>query len=206
MTAEVAWLDRLKETRRRQGEASFFYRDAVFKRVAVKVLPGEFYVTREPLLLTTVLGSCVSACMTDRAAGVGGMNHFMLPAGADGSGRYGVFAMEILINELMKAGARRGALEAKVFGGGAVLRAATGSRVGEQNVAFVERFLDQERIPIVSRDVLDVFPRRVAYFPATGKVMVKKLTSESPADVEAERRYAGRANGMAGIGGSVDLF
>src|SRR5690606_35591093 len=113
--------------------------------VSAKILPGEFYVTRHDELLVTVLGSCVTACIRDRETGVGGMNHFMLAEGGDDlvgpSARYGVYAMEILINHLLKNGARRQNLEAKVFGGGRVLSSLAGAMIGERNADFVIKYL-----------------------------------------------------------------
>ena len=146
-------LAELKRRPRREGEASFFFFDHGFNAEACKILPGEFFVYNQDIVIQTVLGSCVAACICDRGVGVGGMNHFMLPDGDDSSARYGVFAMEVLINDILKAGGRRGSLEAKVFGGAAVIQGMTQLNVGKQNVAFVERFLDNERIPIVSKDV-----------------------------------------------------
>lgn len=156
------------------------YFDRHFESQAVKVLPGEYYVTRRDMVLVTVLGSCVSACIRDIDAGVGGMNHFMLPeeAGRDvvsASARYGTFAMEVLINHLLKLGARRNRLEAKVFGGGAVLESLVSSNVGERNAEFVLNYLMTEKIPVVAKDLLDSYPRKVYYFPQSGRVMVRKL-------------------------------
>ena len=140
----------------------------------VKVFPGEFYVTSKPdEVLVTVLGSCVAACIRDRRTGLGGMNHFMLPdSGQDQnnplgeSARYGTYAMEVLINQLLKMGAKRGNFEAKVFGGGAVLRGFTVANIGERNAEFVLKFLDTEQIPVVAQDLLDIYPRKVYYFRA----------------------------------------
>ena len=120
--------------------ATNVYYDRTFDRDAAKILPGEYYFTAKDMMIVTVLGSCVSACLRDRVSGVGGMNHFMLPDGGgdadspiSASMRYGTYAMEILINELLKAGARRENLEAKVFGGGNVLRGFVAINVGERN-------------------------------------------------------------------------
>jgi chemotaxis protein CheD len=200
-------LDRLKSTPRRPGEASFFYYDAHFKNEAVKVLPGEFFVHDEDVLIMTTLGSCIAACLWDRQAKVGGMNHFMLPDGAGDSGRYGSYAMELLINEMMKKGASRLTMEAKVFGGGAVISGMNTINVGERNTQFVLDYLKTERIPVVSRDVLDVYPRKVCFLPASGKAMVKRL---APANAEAlvaqDRAAAQKAVPVASSGGSIDLF
>ena len=117
-------LGRLKARIAKPGEASFFFYDAHFQSEAVKVLPGEYFVFNEDVLIMTTLGSCIATCLWDRQAKIGGMNHFMLPdngGGASDSGRYGSYAMELLINEMMKMGASRMTMEAKVFGGGAVI-------------------------------------------------------------------------------------
>ncbi len=202
-------LAELKARARRPGEASFFYFDHHFQHNAVKVLPGEYFVARERITIVTVLGSCIAACLWDSRACVGGMNHFMLPdgGGADTSGRYGSYAMELLINEMMKQGARRETLQAKIFGGGQVMHNFTTLNVGERNTRFVQDYLATERIPIVSEDVLDIHPRKVVFFPVTGKVMVKRLAHAHPEVLEQEtvRGSAARV-AQANRGGSVDLF
>ena len=208
-TSQLEQLARLKARARRTGEASFFYLDHHFQYPAVKVLPGEHFVSSENLIIMTVLGSCIAACLWDPRANVGGMNHFMLPDGdtADGSGRYGSYAMELLINEMMKAGARRESMQAKIFGGGQVMHSFTAMNVGERNTAFVTSYLQTERIPIVSKDVLDIYPRKVCFFPATGKALVKRLAHSHPeALVEQERRGNAASLARATAGGSVDLF
>ena len=201
-------IDVLKATPARPGEASFFYRDHHFQHDAVKVLPGEYYVTTEDMVIMTVLGSCIAACLWDPKAKVGGMNHFMLPEGAgDTSGRYGSYAMELLINEMMKLGARRETLQAKVFGGGQVMHSFTTMNVGERNTAFVLEYLHTERIAVVSKDVLDIYPRKVCLFPATGKALVKRLAHSHPDTLETQERKGNAAVLVtATTGGSVDLF
>lgn len=200
-------LERLKSQARKPGEASFFFYDAHFKNDAVKILPGEYFVHDEDMLIMTTLGSCIAACLYDRNAKVGGMNHFMLPEGAGDSGRYGSYAMELLINEMMKRGASRMTMEAKVFGGGQVVSGMTTMNVGERNTNFVMDYLKTERIPIVSKDVLDVYPRKVCFLPGSGKAMVKRL---APTNTEAllaqDRAAAQKAVPAATGGGSVDLF
>lgn len=194
----------LKARPRQPGEASFFWYDAHFRCEAVKVLPGEYYVDDEDLLVMTTLGSCIAACLWDGRARVGGMNHFMLPDGEGDSGRYGAYAMELLINRLLKSGAARERLEAKVFGGGRVIAGLDSAQVGERNTRFVLDYLRAERIPVVSKDVLDAFPRKVCFFPASGKAMVKRLAPSQAAGVVAiERAATGRGSSVAG---SVDLF
>lgn len=206
-TQGSARLEQLKAQPRKPGEASFFFYDSHFKNEAVKILPGEYFVHHEDLLIMTTLGSCIAACLWDRNARIGGMNHFMLPEGAGDSGRYGSYAMELLINEMMKRGASRTSLEAKVFGGGQVISGMNSMNVGERNTTFVLEYLKTERIPVVSKDVLDVYPRKVCLLPASGKAMVKRLT---PTNVEAvvaqERAAAQRVFPAASSGGSVDLF
>jgi len=202
-------LERLKAAPRRSGEASFFFYDAHFKNEAVKVLPGEFFVHDEDILIMTTLGSCIAACLWDRERRIGGMNHFMLPdaGGAADNGRYGSFAMELLINEMIKRGANRSTMEAKVFGGGAVISGMNSINVGERNTQFVLDYLRTERITVVSKDVLDIYPRKVCFLPASGKAMVKKLASaNTEALIAQERAAATKAVPVASSGGSVDLF
>jgi chemotaxis protein CheD len=192
--------------------ATNVYYDRTFDCDAAKILPGEYYYTGKDMLIVTVLGSCVSACIRDRVKGLGGMNHFMLPDGGDpgnpvsASMRYGTYAMEVLINDLLKAGARREHLEAKVFGGGAVLRGFSAMNVGERNAAFVINFLKTERIPVLAEDLNDIYPRKVYFFPRTGKVLVKKLM-QTHNDTLAKREldYASRLK-VTPVSGAVDLF
>ena len=206
-TAPVSRLDRLKAEPRKPGEASFFFYDAHFKNDAVKILPGEYFVYHEDMLIMTTLGSCIAACLYDRHAKVGGMNHFMLPEGAGDSGRYGSYAMELLINEMMKRGASRMTMEAKVFGGGQVVSGMTTMNVGERNTAFVMDYLKTEHIPVVSKDVLDVYPRKVCFLPGSGKAMVKRLAPANADSLVAQDRVAAQKAVPATTGGgSVDLF
>lgn len=187
------------------------YFDRNFNSDAVKILPGEYFVTASDLVIVTVLGSCVSACVRDREKKIGGMNHFMLAERNDGgllsaSARYGAFAMEILVNHLLKLGARRGALEAKVFGGGRVMASLSSSQVGENNARFVRDYLRTESIPIVAEDLLDVHPRKVYFFPASGRVLVKKLVRvHNETIARREREYAESLRGGS-VGGDIELF
>ena len=209
-TAPASRLAKLKAEPRKPGEASFFFYDAHFKNDAVKILPGEYFVHHEDLLVMTTLGSCIAACLWDRNARVGGMNHFMLPDGGSGtldSGRYGSYAMELLINELMKRGATRSTLEAKVFGGGQVISGMSTMNVGERNTSFVMDYLRTERIPVVSKDVLEIYPRKVCFLPHSGKAMVKRLSPANPeALVAQDRAAAQKAVPVASGAGSIDLF
>jgi chemotaxis protein CheD len=205
-------LAQLKAQPRKPGEASFFFFDAHFRNEAVKVLPGEFFVHDEDILITTTLGSCIAACLWDREKRVGGINHFMLPAGAgsagEASGRYGAFAMDQLIGELVKRGANRSTMEAKVFGGGAVIEGMNTINIGERNTQFVMEYLRTERITVVSKDVMDIYPRKVCYLPASGKAMVKRLAPAHADALVAQDRLAQQkaAAPAGGVGGSIDLF
>lgn len=187
------------------------YYDRNFQAEAAKILPGEYCVSDQGMLLVTVLGSCVAACIRDVELGIGGMNHFMLPddGGRDtlgSSARYGTYAMEVLINHLFKMGARRNRLEAKVFGGGAVLASLSSSNVGARNAEFVLDYLKMEKVPVVAKDLLDSYPRKVYYFPKTGRVLVKKLHRvHNETLFSRERDYKDRLSG-AKVEGDVELF
>jgi chemotaxis protein CheD len=188
------------------------YYDRTFDRDAAKILPGEYYFTCKDMLIVTVLGSCVAACIRDRLTGIGGMNHFMLPSGGDAdspvsaSMRYGTYAMEVLINDLLKAGARRENLEAKVFGGGNVLSGFASMNVGERNAEFVREYLRVENIRLLAEDLNDVYPRKVYFFPRTGKVLVKKLKQlNNNTLVNREQDYANRLQ-TSRVSGAVELF
>ncbi len=193
--------------------ATNLYFDKSFNSQAVKLLPGEYYVTDKDMLLVTVLGSCVAACIRDCYSGIGGMNHFMLPDGRGDAGsplnasaRYGTYAMEILINQLLKLGARRCNLEAKVFGGGNVLDGLTVANVGPRNADFVLKFLQTEKIRVVAKDLVDIFPRKVYFFPKNSKVMVKKLRNLHNTTIsQREKDYRQRLR-KVDSGGDIELF
>ena len=193
--------------------ATNVYYDRTFDCDAAKILPGEYYYTCKDMLIVTVLGSCVSACIRDRVTGIGGMNHFMLPDGGSDSDspvsasmRYGTYAMEVLINDLLKAGARRENLEAKVFGGGNVLRGFIAINVGERNAQFVRDYLRAENIRVVAEDLNDIYPRKVYFFPRSGKVLVKKLKQlNNNTLVNREQDYASRLL-TTPVAGDVELF
>lgn len=198
----------------RETIATHHYFDREFGISAVKLLPGEYFVTSQDMVLTTVLGSCVSACVRDSTAGVGGMNHFMLPEDADPSSRsaaaamrYGAYAMEMLLNELFKAGARRERLEAKVFGGGAVLANMTMLNIGERNADFVLRYLEMEQVRISAQDLRGKLPRRINYFPVTGRVTMRKLKQQGDAVlVEHEEQDLAKALSRQQGRDKVELF
>ncbi|MBE7528051.1 chemoreceptor glutamine deamidase CheD [Nitrosomonas sp.] len=177
--------------------ASNFYFDQRLNMEAVKLLPGEFFVTTRDMVLSTVLGSCVSACIFDNQSGVGGMNHFMLPKGEDDQGiqkecaRFGGYAMDILIRELLRNGARKENLAAKVFGGGNVQRAMVSSAIGSQNAKFVKKYLAERGIPILAADLEGECPRKIHFFTKNGRVLQKKLyVSRNDTIVEREQNYS----------------
>jgi chemotaxis protein CheD len=179
----------------------------------VKLFPGELYVTgKADETIVTVLGSCVAACIRDPLSGMAGMNHFMLPQhgsgqwGADsGSARFGNFAMEKLINELLKAGCARERLEVKVFGGGNVTD--TSNAVGSDNAEFVLRYLAMEGLRCVAQDLGGALPRRIHYYPATGRVVRRLLGLGDIYDVtRTERTYSKRLLAEKSTGGDIELF
>lgn len=192
------------------------YWDTGREMPAAKILPGEYYVTKDKELVTTVLGSCVSACIRDKVFGIGGMNHFMLPISTDGRGwngkddilstatRYGNYAMEHMINDILKHGGHKKHLEAKIFGGGRILENL--SDIGEKNIRFVEEYLNTEGIPILGESVGDIHPRKVVYVPSTGKVYVKRIKHlHNETVVEREVAYRSEISHQP-ISGSVELF
>ena len=181
---------------------------------AAKILPGEFYVTRQNEHIVTVLGSCVSACIRDVKNRVGGMNHFMLPVsntassvaenGFGAATRYGNFAMEYLINEIMKNGGRRENLEIKIFGGGRIIGEMTD--IGRKNIEFILAYIKTENMNLLAQDVGDIYPRKIHYIPATGKVKVKRLRSmHNTTIVEREKKYMQSINSVP-AGGDIELF
>jgi chemotaxis protein CheD len=189
------------------------YFDKQFGMEATKILPGEYFATDKDTVLVTVLGSCVAACIRDTRLGAGGMNHFMLPRSEKDPGspvsmsaRYGTFAMEILINHVLKMGGRRETMEAKVFGGGNVLRGFTSNNIGESNASFVLEYLHNEGIRVTAEDMLGVHPRKIYFFPRTGKVLVKKIRElHNHTIVERESEYNMRLRNVV-VGGDVEMF
>lgn len=192
------------------------YWDKINNTYTAKILPGEFYVTTHRELITTVLGSCVSACIRDPIFGIGGMNHFMLPlegensstawknAGNSEAARYGNIAMELLINNILKHGGERNNLEVKVFGGGRILAQMTD--VGRRNIEFVREYLQVEGFKILAEDLGDNTPRKIIYDPLTGRVRVKKLRSlHNDTIIHREKKYM-RDLEEQPAEGEIDLF
>jgi chemotaxis protein CheD len=182
----------------------------------VKIMPGEFYVTRSNEIIATVLGSCISVCIRDPKLGIGGMNHFMLPENKkkedddwkynkiDKAARYGSDAMEQLVNELLKNGCRKQHFEIKITGGGRIM--AKMNDIGCKNIDFIKDYLKTEGYEIASEDIGEIYPRKVRYFPRSGKLQVKKLRSlHNETIVSREKQYKEHIEHDA-IDGDVELF
>lgn len=187
------------------------YFDREFRVDAVKILPGQYHAARKGAI-TTVLGSCVSTCLWDPAERIGGMNHFMLPgdtASANSpwaaSARFGVYAMEVLINDMIRMGADRRRMVAKVFGGAQLLAGFDRLDVGAKNSEFVLEFLKTEGIRVQAQDLLDVCPRKVHFFVDSGKVHVKRLALTPAEPVQRrEREYLQRLSRKGA--GEIEIF
>jgi chemotaxis protein CheD len=183
---------------------------------AARILPGEYYVTRSDEGVCTTLGSCIAACIRDNVTGIGGMNHFMLPAtvsnepaawqaiGLGAATRYGNFAMEHLINAIMRNGGRRENLEVKIFGGGRIL--ANMTDVGLRNIAFVREYLAAEGLRVIAEDVGDIYPRMVIYFPQSGKAKVKRLRSLHNQVIAKQELSYGKSIVEQPLAGAIELF
>lgn len=212
--------NRLKHLRLPEFGHMGSYWDPIHDVEVVRILAGEYYVTHCREMITTVLGSCVSVCVRDKAVNIGGMNHFMLPEesrpnggnGGNGGHRglsadaaYGSYAMERLINCILKYGGRRENLEIKIFGGGRIIGGMTD--IGLQNIAFIRSYLRTEGLSVAAEDVGGDLPRRMAYMPATGKVLVKKLRNiRNETIVKQETAYRNDLQRDGGKGGDVELF
>ncbi len=182
----------------------------------VKILPGEYYVSRNEEAISTVLGSCISACVRDPSCGLGGMNHFMLPEDATLwpndclepavglATRYGSYAMESLINDLLKLGAARERLEIKLFGGGRILAAMTD--VGGRNIAFIRNYMNLEGYRIAAEDLGGTQPRKVVYFPTSGRARLRKLRPVENRIISHHEQLYLASLGKQAASGDVELF
>lgn len=197
------------------GEINRFW-DRQRECYAAKILPGEYYVTVNDELIVTVLGSCVSACIRDPQMRIGGMNHFMLPISNNRelseaktiseATRYGLYAMERLINDILKNGGRRDFLEIKLFGGGKVIQHMKEADIGNRNISFVREYLQTEQLKVVAEDLGDIYPRKVVYHPMTGRVQVKKLRNiHNETVIERETGYKRKLEHQP-IAGDIELF
>ncbi len=192
------------------------YWDSENNLVTAKLLPGEYYVTKQNEMITTVLGSCVSACIRDAVTGIGGMNHFMLPVSGRSrlnnrdenvvstATRYGNYAMEHLINIILENGGKRKNLEVKLFGGGKIIP--TLGDVGAKNIQFVLDYIDTEALSLVSHDLGDIYPRKVNFYPLTGRVRMKKIKDLHNETIALrENLYSSRIKDTP-VEGSIELF
>lgn len=193
-------------------EANLYF-DRYFNCYAVKILPGEFYATSNEHLIVTVLGSCIATCLFDPINNVRGMNHFLLPKEDIGksallseSARYGTYAMERLINEMLKLGAKKNQMVAKVFGGGHVMKGLVHNNIGQRNVDFAFEYLKKESIPVIANDVLSDYPRKVYFFDEGGLVKVKKIKAlHNTTILDRESEYRIKLKNVS-IDSPVDLF
>jgi chemotaxis protein CheD len=190
------------------------YWDHHHNSYVAKILPGEYYVTRHNEIITTVVGSCVSACIRDSKNGIGGMNHFMLPTrsippdkwdktAVSAATRYGNYAMEHVINEILKYGGQRENLELKLFGGGRIMQYM--ANIGQQNIDFIRNYVQNEGLRLLAEDLGDIYPRKILFYPLAGRVRVKKLRSMEQSIVERENAYLHNLETQP-IAGEVDLF
>jgi chemotaxis protein CheD len=179
----------------------------------VKILPGQCHAARGPGSISTMLGSCVSTCLWDPVTRIGGMNHFMLP-GESGStrspwgasARFGIYAMELVINDMVRLGADRRRLVAKVFGGARVLHGFDTLDVGAKNSEFVLEFLKEEGIELLAQDLLGVSPRKIHFFPETGKVQLRKLHLRPGSEVQRDEREYLMRLAVKPVVGEVEIF
>jgi chemotaxis protein CheD len=189
------------------------YWDHHHNSYVAKILPGEYYVTRHNEIIMTVVGSCVSACIRDNVLGIGGMNHFMLPSHSSMSKwehthvstacRYGSFAMEYMINEILKYGGQRRNLEVKLFGGGRIMGNMV--NIGQQNINFVKEYIQLEQLILLAEDLGDIYPRKILYYPTNGRVRVKKLRAMEQTILERENAYRRHLEKQP-LAGEVDFF
>lgn len=192
------------------------YWDKDYQCYAAKILPGEYYVTSHREIIVTSLGSCISACIRDKVFGIGGMNHFMLPSNYRDTenswqnrkdnlaNRYGNYAMENLVNDILKNGGRKENLEVKIFGGGKILAKMTD--VGARNISFIEEYIKTEQLNLVAKDLGSQYPRRVIYDPITGKAKVRKLKAlKTDGIIERETRYLQNIQEST-VTGDIELF
>jgi len=172
----------------------FTHKLSQFEQDIVTIHPGEYHVSGDDIIIATVLGSCVSVSFWDQRLRQGGINHFMLPGDLDDkdmvrsrNAKYGMFAIELLYNELMKRGSRKADIVAKVFGGASVLKLSGGpTRIPKGNVDFAVAYLQKESIPIVANDTGGILPRKIFFFARTGRILLKRILGTMATAVERE--------------------
>jgi len=187
--------------------------DSVPMKKRVKIHIGDIYTSAEPAVIETILGSCVSVCLFDPERKTGGMNHILLPGKADleifdDTTRYGINAMEVLINSMMKLGSRKKNILSKIFGGAHILRS-IGRHMspGLKNIQFVENFLNLEGIPIVSRNTGGNNGRKIHFHTNTGDVFLKTLANPSfEAVAREETQYTELVRCLLETPSDVELF
>ncbi len=188
-------------------KTSFF--DPKFQANCVNVLPGEFYSTHDDLMIMTILGSCVAACIRDKKLGIGGLNHFLLAEPhqdlASPSTRYGSYAMECLINDILRQGGSRENLEVKVFGGSDLMNSTI--QIGQKNCEFIKNYLQKEHIHIAAEDLGGSYPRRIHFWPQSGRVVRLILqSSERSQVIEQEKKYTNVIKTKEKSHGDIELF
>ncbi|MBU0927856.1 MAG: chemotaxis protein CheD [Spirochaetes bacterium] len=172
----------------------FTHKLSRFEQNIITIHPGEYFVSGDDIIIATVLGSCVSVAFWDQRLRQGGINHFMLPGDLDDedmirnkNAKYGMFAIELLYNGLMKEGSKKGDIVAKIFGGASVLRLASGpTKIPKSNIDFAVEFLKKENIPVVANDTGGILPRKIFFFAKTGKVLLKRIAGTMATTVERE--------------------
>lgn len=181
----------------------------------VTVLPGDFYVTdKKNEVITTVLGSCISACVRDTVTGIGGLNHFLLPrdksekgTSLDGAMRYGDYAMNTLIGKLIRMGVARERMEVKIFGGANLFKVSSQKTVGDSNQAFILDFLKNEGLDLAVSNIGGNHGRRIYYHPATGKVKMQFLNNAHVDDIiKQETKLSKTVDTTYDKGGDIELF
>lgn len=171
--------------------------DPHFQRDIITIHPGEYYTSKDDIYIATVLGSCISVALYDINQGFGGMNHFMLPKSnrdeplsSEDEGRFGNYAMELLINDMINKGSSKQSLRAKVFGGGNVLDAGNSqmNMTGINNINFALNYLKAENIPIIVNDTGGIFPRKIYFNPLTSKVYLKRIQKSGQSVEQIKQR------------------
>lgn len=200
----------------KEGKKVARYWDKAKNTFIIKILPGEYYYSIQKEYISTTLGSCVSACIWDEKNKVGGMNHFMLPLTDQDSAdvtwgnlptdatRYGNFAMEFLINEMLKSGGHKDDFKVKLFGGGKVLEGS--GDIGKRNIDFVLDYIKSENLTLISQDLGDVYPRKVLFDPISGRAWMKKLKDTSDTTIKLREEQYRKSINVETISGDVDLF
>ena len=176
------------------GSASIYDKDSGLN--IIKIISGDYYVSKDPKdVFVTILGSCISACIYDEVLKIGGMNHFLLPGdGTTENARFGSFAMELTINDMLKLGSSKRRMKVKLYGGANVL-ATNSSRIGDKNIEFIKHFVKNEQLNIVEQDLGGTLPRRLHFFPAAGVVEMRKIEKQYNKQViEEENSYANKLN------------